>query len=1018
VTNIFDNCTPRSEVRSGELRDEQFAARLKDVVDEHAEPVYGVPERFFDNTYVTEGLRTLVREVFGRLSGTQATSSPFIRLETSFGGGKTHNLIALYHLATGAQPPSGLLDPSWLPADRVRVAALVGSEMGPAEGIRHGPVTTRTLWGEVAYQLGHEDGYRLVEEGDTELVAPGTQWLDDLVGDEPTLIMIDELARYLVAAKAKATPNRKSDLAEQTVAFLLSLIEFAASKSRVAVVITLAESDDAFGAETDRLSQELSDARRVSARQERVVTPSAEPELAKIVTHRLFPSIDPAAAEATGSAYVEALTRLTGQGVELPQRAARAEYAAEIALAYPFHPELLTTLNRKTATIPNFQKTRGALRLLAMAVRRLWETRPADARLIHIHHLDLGVEDLVNELTSRLERPAFRSVVEADIVSRLAGSRAHCQVLDARFLDAGKPPYAQRVATTVFLHSLTQGTASGVDPADLMLAVLAPEDDPQLVRKALGLMLGEEKGDPGTACWFLHFDGRSYRFKTEPSLEKVVHDEMGMVGRIKAKDELDRRTRAVWSRGVFDPEHFPAEAADVDDDAKDPKLAVIHYDAATASAGDGPPDLVVKLFEHAGSAEGYRTYKNNLIFLVADTDQVERMVDMAQRYLAISRILRDPDRLNEFSDEQRKRLKTMGEAAELDVRVAITRAYRHLYYPSGDARRTASLAHEMLPPQDQGEIGKDQTAVLLRALRQLDKLRTADDRQMPAAYVRSKAWPIGADAITTEDLRREFAKRVGLPMLLDPNQLKRTIKDGVANRTWVYYDSDEQLGYSAESPAPMVRLSDDVVLYTVEEAARLGLAVKGQAQPVETCPLCGQYPCVCDEPEPGPEPGQERVRVRERAEGAPRQAFERIADRFKDAGAAHLSKLIVRCEGRDRQAADDARALGLAIPQLGKGSFQVEQRFNAEFGEGPGAATFVSSFSGGWDRYKRVKQLTDGFGQEASRLSVEMIVTATFADGVEVDGDQFRSMRDLFEALELGRIIVEAEEAERAEEVT
>ena len=160
-----------------------------------------------------------------------------------------------------------------------------------------------------------------------------------------------------------------------------------------------------------------------------------------------------------------------------------------------------------------------------------------------------------------------------------------------------------------------------------------------------------------------------------------------MVGKIKAKTELDERIKKVWKKGHFDPEYFPAEAGDVDDDAQAPKLVVIHYDAAAVKATEAatPPDLVLKLFEHKGSMEEYRTYKNNLMFLVADEDQASNMVDVAQRYLAAHRVVGDPDRMKEFTQTVADKLKQMAEAEELNLRVAITRSYRHFYYPSADA---------------------------------------------------------------------------------------------------------------------------------------------------------------------------------------------------------------------------------------------------------------------------------------------------------------------------------------------
>ena len=1010
MKTIFDTCEPRSEVLKGELRDEIFAARLRDVLIGKADPVYQDPAIFFDNTYPTEGLRLLLDEALGRLTSLKPAGNAIIRLETAFGGGKTHNLIALYHTTEGYRPSASLVDAALIQTPgSIRVVGVVGSDLEPSTGLAHKGFKTYTLWGEIVAQLTDDQDPALVEQSEHNKGAPGTGLWEELIGDQPTLIMLDEIARHLRAAKSVPTTTGKSDLAEQTVAFLMSLFEFAASREQVVVVYTLADPQDAFGKETEELRQALAEARRVSARQERVITPTGETEISAIVTHRLFRRIDRTTGQATATAYAAYLKKALDQGADLPSRAVRAEYVQEMVNDYPFHPELLTTLNRKTSTIPNFQKTRGALRLLARVIRRLWQTRPHDAWLVHPYHLDLAVEDIAGDLTSRLERPAFKQVIEADIVSPKRGSPAHAQVIDAPWLEAGKPPYAQRVATTSFLHSLTQGIATGVDPADLALAVLQPDDDPTMVPKA-----AERLYDIG---WFFDWDGRRYRFKTEPSLNKIITDEMGLVGRTKAKAELDGRIRHVWKTGYFKPTYFPSEAGDVDDDADKPKLVVIHYDAATSNGGAAaPPDLVRKIFDHAGALEGYRIYRNNVLFLVADEDQVENMVQVAQRYLAIGRITGDAERMGEFHEEQRKKLKKMGEAAELDVRVAITKAYRYLYYPSADApQKHSNLNRETLPAQDQGEVNQDQSNVVLRVLKQLQKVLTADDPTLPAAFVRAKAWDAGQVMISTEDLRRAFARRMGLRILLDLNQLKKTVRNGINQGTWVYYDTEEQIGYGTASPAPLVQISEDVVLYTPEEAKRLGLRIKGEGieiidvvdetcpvchRPVgqcicgQACPVCGQDPCVC------------AVKIRLHAEGAPAQAFQGILDQCYDQGVTSLSRLFVRIEGEGREGATEARAMGLAIPQLGKGQFGVEQSFNAEFGE---AESLSLAFNGAWDRYKRVKQLTDSLGQEASKLLARTTLRADFPDGLAVDSDQFQTIHEVFTTLGFGHMVLDAE---------
>jgi len=353
-----------------------------------------------------------------------------------------------------------------------------------------------------------------------------------------------------------------------------------------------------------------------------------------------------------------------------------------------------------------------------------------------------------------------------------------------------------------------------------------------------------------------------------------------MVGKIKAKTELDDRIRKVWRKGTFDPEYFPAEAADLDDDAQAPKLAVVHYDAAHVKATDAatPPDLVLKLFEHKGSMEEYRTYKNNVLFLVADEDQVSNMVDVAQRYLACHRVVGDMDRMKEFTQTVADKLKQMAEAAELELRVSITRAYRHLYYPSADApRKAGNLAHQLLQPDEQGQMAKDQSEVVLKVLKGLDKVLTADDRPLNAQYVKAKAWTQNAVTMTTEDLRRAFCQRLGLKMLLDINQLKKTIKEGVQRGVWIYYVASEGFGYGPPSPSPVVEISEDASLHTLEEAKRVGIKIKGEEPVEETCPVCKKFPCVCGEEGEDDEEDKGKVR-RVSGEGTPAQAFQAIAD--------------------------------------------------------------------------------------------------------------------------------------------
>ncbi|MEL7562606.1 DUF499 domain-containing protein [Dehalogenimonas sp. 4OHTPN] len=999
MKTVFENCKPREDVLKGELKEERFAAHLRDVIDAKADPIYREPGVFFEYTYPTEGLRQLLREALGRLAGTKTASAPIIRLETSFGGGKTHNLIALYHTArvgnAGADMVSRFVDTSIVPAEPIDlIAGIVGSDLDPTNGLDHGDCVTYTVWGEIAYQLGGLAGYRLMQKSDETKVAPGVQVFEKLVGDRPALILLDEFAAFL--RKAEGVPVGESNLAEQSSAFLLTLLSFAAKMQRVVVVITLADVKDAFGAETERVQAVMAEAGKVTARQERIITPTSETEIAPIVTHRLFQNVDSSEGAVTARAYSDYIREQLDRRVELPESSGRAEYSEEIQKNYPFSPELIVTLNRKTSTIPDFQRTRGALRLLALVVRKLWQNRPVDAWLIHPHHIDLSDDDVLNELTSRLKRPQYRQVAEADIVSLEKGSLAHAALVDRPFIDAGRPDYARRFGTTVFLHSIVQGVASGVDHQGALLAVLEPGDDPGNLQKAIESLLD--------SAWFLDYDGRRYRFKTEPSLNKLIADEAENAGRLKPKEELNHRIKNVWRKGIFQPIYFPSEAAEVDDDSGIPKLVVIHYDAAkTTALESAPPELVIKIAEHAGTQEGFRVFRNNVLFLVADTDQIERMIEVARRHFAIARIVNDADRMREFAEEQRKKLKGMLEETELQYRIAITRAYRYMYYPSADALdKNGRLAKETLPAQDQGNVDQDQSQVLLRVLRQLDKALTADDKPLNAAYLKSKAWPAGKEYVSTEEIRRAFGQRLGLKILIDINQLKASIRDGCKKTgVWVYQAPGEQEVYGLPSPVPSIVFDESAILYTPEGAKAIGLPVKGEQKPI--CPICAcpVDACICAGEVREPEKETKVITF----EGAPGQAFQAVLDQARDQKVQRLYRLGIKVEGTGPDAANDSRLIGLAIPQIGKGNFKIEQVMNCEFG----AETFSLSFKGSWEKYKQVKTLTDAFGKLADKVHARTRLEIEFDSGLDLDNPQLEVIRDIFSTLGFGKIVVSAE---------
>ena len=588
----------------------------------------------------------------------------------------------------------------------------------------------------------------------------------------------------------------------------------------------------------------------------------------------------------------------------------------------------------------------------------------------------------------------FKQVIEADIANPMAGAKAHAVLVDDRLTRAGKPAFATRMATTVFLHSLVQGVAAGVTPTEAKLAVFTPGDDIGLIEKQTQTLLDQ--------AFFLHFDGIRYRFSTEPSLAAVVNQERDLVGRAAAKAEMDRRIRTIWKKGAFEPVFFPAEPSDVDDSLGRPKLVVLHYDAVSVT--DQAHPLILRLFERAGTVDGFRTYRNHLVFLAADAGAVDHAVDEARRYLAISRIVGDPQRFSQYSKDHRQLLKNMSAQAELTLRVAITRLYRHLFYPDATAgAKRQYLSRLGLPAQQQGDVSQDQTQVALRILRELGKVRTADDKGIPPVYVRQKAWPANADRATPRQVQKEFASRTGLPILLDINIIKETVKLGIKAGQWLYFDPAKQCAYSNESPvSPLVEITDDVELIVPDAARDVPICGKQdpEPEPVGKCPVCGnpQSACSCGE-DIAPTPG------RLKGEGSPAQAFQRVADLAQDRKIGNVAAVTIRAAGAGRELRRDIQAMALAVPQLPKGDKHVEVKGTFDL---PGGDRLALEFDGSWNRYRQISDTVQKAAKDAHSGTGHITLRLTFPSPVEPAGSEIGSIRDTFARINPGHVEVVA----------
>lgn len=815
--SVFDLCQPRSDVVSGGLSESDYAASLASVLSGHASKDYSDAGTFFTNTFPTEGLKELLANVCGRLSGKGASTSAVFRLDTSFGGGKTHGLIALVHAASGMKGVSDIsefLSPNLLPSGRVRIAAFDGENCDPANGRPMGDgVRAFTPWGEIAYQLAGKAGYEIVRKSDEQPMAPGAQTIAELFGGEPVLIVLDELGEYL--RRVKSMGGR-----DQLTGFLKSLTRAVEDSPGAALVYTLAvrqdgKGVDAFAEENEFIASMMAELESVSGRKATNLNPTRDDETAKVLRRRLFAKIDDARSGEVISAYRDLWNAHRDL---LPEQARRATTAAEFAQTYPFHPDLLDTLTGKTATIGGFQRVRGMLRILAKTIASVWDKRPPDASSIHLHHIDLGVEAIRREFTTRLQQGAYTPAIINDI----AGSPekpALAQEIDAKYFK-GLLPYGSYVARTVFVHTLAfNNDLKGVAPDHLRYSILSPAADLSFIDDARTKFRAESA----------YLDDRPsapLRFNAEANLTQVIGREEKNVDPAEARSQLADRIKAIFGGQSLDLVPFPGGPWDVPDDVSDgkPRLVLLSHDALEIGADLREiPEIVAKMFERKGAdGNGLRSLRNNLMFVVADETKVSETKRAILRRLALQELKR-PERLKELADHQQAKVLELEKKSETEAAIAIQQCYRHIIYPSRNALGGAGsvqLAHSVIDIQNASERPGSGQLQVLRQLQSQNKVRDASDPPDSPSYIRDRT-PLKKGQMTTRDLRDEFRRDPSLSILLSDDVFRKAVRKGIEEGVYIYKRGDLLAGQG--DPMPSINIDEETTIFTLDFAKTKGI---------------------------------------------------------------------------------------------------------------------------------------------------------------------------------------------------
>ena len=861
VKTIFEICKPREDVLKGTSSESDFAADLSRVIracesstcDSSAYdsgdgtlPEYSDSRLFFETTYPTHGLRSLLENVCARLSGKGHFSSPIFRLGTSFGGGKTHGLIALVHAARGMKNvdnPAEFLNPELIPQRPVRIAVFDGENADPANGRKmEEGLLAYTPWGEIAYALAKREGYERVRHSDEQGVSPGADTLRELFGGEPALILLDELAIYLRKLK------HKSNARDQFTAFLTGLFKAVESSPNVALVFTLAigkdgKAIDAYAEENQFVAAKMAEIESVSGRKATLLNPTEDDETLEVLRRRLFEHIDEDAALENINAYRDLWQHHQSKiTLDMPLSACVDTFKK----GFPLHPDVFEMFTTKTATLANFQRVRGMLRILGYTIHRLWETKPRDATAIHVHHIDIGYPPIRMDITTRLGQGMYDSAIRSDIAGDTEKPALAQQIDSVR---QGFPPYAAYTARTIFMHSLAfNESLKGITVEHLRYACLSPQLDMNF--------LDQVRQDFIMRSAYLDDRPRApLRFLAEANLTQIIQQEEKNVDPQQQKKELDDEIQSVFKGKYFSPIFFPSDPREIEDAETPPFLIVLSHEACSVGVSvKSVPELIARLYEYKTSdRKSVREFRNNNVFVVAEEDRIAGMNAKMTRCLALRAIKESASRMQDLAEHQRDKVKEFEKTSKSDLATVIQNTFRHIFYPSPEklpveqTNHEVFLAHAALEDASTASNPGAGQRQIIRALREdYRKLYCDDDPPVSPGYIFNRTNLREKGEMTTATLRREFCRNVRLPILLGNDNFIKSVRKGVDDGDYIYRSGsgENAILYGQGDPSVEIKIDEQSVISTMEYAKEHGfwprvVTPKPLPEPAPESPITG-----------------------------------------------------------------------------------------------------------------------------------------------------------------------------------
>jgi uncharacterized protein len=779
LTPWRDIITPHTDVASGLFEQAEFAADLFEVASGTADVEYQDPVAFFARTYLTEGLTDLLVGAARRLSG--GGSDPVIELQTNFGGGKTHSMIGLFHLASGVAagelPGVGeaLASAGVSLPPKVNRAVIVGQMLRPSTPqVVDKSTSLRTLWGQLAFQLGGLAGYEIVRRDDEMGTNPGSALKTLFQQFGPAVILIDEWVAYARQLREAGDGERlpAGDFDTQFT-FAQALTEAAAAVPNVVVLISIPASDIEVGGDRGRAA--LEKLKNVTQRKAKQWQPASPDESFEIVRRRLFDPITPENARVRDGvirAYDEMYR--TNRG-DFPPGVGDAEYRRRMELSYPIHPELFDRLFGEWSTLDKFQRTRGVLRLMAIAISQLWQ-RGDQSLLITPATLPMDSASFVSEIKKYLEE-GWDPVIKSDV----DGENALPLRIDQENKHFGRISATRRVARSVYMASAPRPDGSrGVDIKSVVLGCTQPGESPAQFADALKRLSGQ--------ATHLYVDGSQYWYSLKPNVTRMAADRAASnFSDHDADDEVKRRLGRETDRGAFAAIQVFAEGpGDVPDDDEGVRLVVLSPEVSHAGNDANSPAVALADRILSQRESGPRLNRNLLVFVAAAPARLTELRASVRAYLAWRSIVEDKDALDLTPHQQRQATSKRDDTSQ-QVDSLMAETFTMILTPT-QKPGTAEIEWQTSKATATGQLA----ARVEKKLISEEKIVTSyGGIRVRMDIDRYNLWSDRGD-IKVRDLWSNYARFPHMPRLGSVRVLSGAVSDGTSNLSW----STETFGYA------------------------------------------------------------------------------------------------------------------------------------------------------------------------------------------------------------------------------